>query len=51
VFFAVYNRRLQRALFFKKKNKTRKAVKKQVHDPGGPGSPAAGKKTKNSAHS
>jgi len=26
-------------------------MKKQVHDPGGPGSPAARKKTKNSAES
>jgi hypothetical protein len=40
-FFAVYNRRVQRAFFFEKPQK-RKAMKKQVHDPGAPLSPAAG---------
>jgi len=46
VFFAVYNRRVHRALFFKKKTKKRKAMKKQVDAPGGPGSPAARDKQK-----
>jgi hypothetical protein len=44
-FFAVYNRRVQRAFFFKT-TKKRKVVKKQVDDPVGPGSPAARKKNR-----
>jgi hypothetical protein len=50
VFFVIYSRRVRTA-FVCKKNKKRKAMKKQVHDPGGPGSPAARKNTKNSAES
>jgi hypothetical protein len=51
VFFVVYSRRVRTAFVCKKKNKKRNAMKKQVHDPGGPGSPAARKNTKNSAES
>ena len=43
VFFVIYSRRVRTA-FVRKKNKKRKAMKKQVHDPGGPGSQAARKK-------
>jgi len=49
-FFAVYNKRVQRAFFFKT-TKKRKVMKKQVDDPVGPGSPAARKKTEISAES
>jgi len=50
VFLAAYTTSVQRAFLFKI-NKKRKDMKKQVHDLGGPVSPAARKKTKNSADS
>jgi len=43
VFLAAYTTSVQRAFLFKK-NKKRKDMKKQVHDLGGPVSPAARKK-------
>jgi len=49
VFFRCIQQEPSKRVLSQKKKLKRKAMKKQVHDPGGPGSAAARKKTKDGA--